>query len=391
MKGRISKWRNLKDNRPLRIAIYVTLGFMMYLAMISNVMPEKLNVRPFSIASKDILSPVTTVDVEATKQKQNEASAAVPAKYSYKQKASLVQIEKANAIYDAAIKIVQSADQQSEDTGGSGDQKNNGGEAPAASSSADTSGKKTDDKVQALKKALSEDVIDHLSDDTLKTLVTTDASTLNIVKEVTSTTINSVMAKQIKWSELEKAKNSVNDIIPASSLTPQVKQAAIEISKNLIVPNYVLNADKTKQARQEAIESVDPVMIQEGQILAKKGQVINHDIYHQIQVAGLLDDSFNPYPYLGLALLVILLTGFLVYESRDITSKVRSRNTYILMYGMVMFVTLLLMKITSLLEEINLEGMVFLVPAAAGTMLIRLLINERLAITSSLVLAVCAS
>lgn len=132
-------------------------------------------------------------------------------------------------------------------------------------------------------------------------------------------------------------------------------------------------------------------MISEGEILAKKGQVINHDILHQLQVVGLLDDHFNPYPYIGLGLFVVLLTAFLIYDLRGLSSKTRSNNTYVLMYIMILFMTLLIMKITSFLEPLGIHGLSCIVPAAVGTMLVKMLINERLAVTSSLFLALSGS
>ncbi|HEU5140007.1 MAG TPA: HD family phosphohydrolase [Bacillales bacterium] len=396
MKAHIPKWRNLEDNRPVRIAIYAALGVMMYLAMLSNVMPEKLNVELFSVAKKDILSPITTKDVEATKQKQEEAAAAVPSKFTFKQQASLIQIEKANAIFESATKVVQQSMAQAKENK---QQANATNETSEPSQSPEIEKKESvkplgtvDERVNALKGRLSGDAIDKVSHETLVTLVNADPAELAMAREVTNTTINSVMSDHIKWSELQAAKGLVKEKVPSSSLSGEMERAVIQISKGLIVPNYVFNAEKTKQARQEAIESVEPVMIQEGQILAKKNQdVINHQIYHQLQVVGLLDDDFNPYPYIGLALFVLLITGLLIYELNNVESKVRSRNTYLLMFMMVLFVTLLFMKTISLLEPLGLHGLSFLVPAAAGTMLVRMLVNERLAITSCLVLALCGS
>ncbi|HET7657959.1 MAG TPA: HD family phosphohydrolase [Bacillales bacterium] len=395
MKVHIPKWHDLKDNRTVRIAVYVALGIMMYLAMLTNVMPEKLNVRLFSIAAKDIISPVTIEDKQATKQNEEAAAAAVPSKYTFKQKESLIQIEKTNAIFDAAVQIVQKANaeqQQSVEKKGSqvsqGTDTNPTTDQPKPKLMFETPGK----RIAALKKELSKGAVDGISEETLATLVMADPSTLNMAKEVADTTINNVMSSHIKWGELSKAKDSVPNLMPSStSLNKDMKNAVIDLAKNAIVPNYVFNPEKTKQARQEAINTVDPVMIQEGQILAKKGQVINHDIYHQLQVVGLLDNQFNPFPFIGLALLVLLLTCFLVYELKRISAKVRTRSTYLFMYALVLFCTLLIMKMISLLEPLGLHGLVFLVPAATGTMLVKMLINERIALVTSIVLALCGS
>lgn len=399
MKVRFPKWHNLKDNRTVRIAVYVALGIMMYLSMFSNVMPEKLNVRLFSIAGKDIISPVTIEDKQATKQNQDAASAAVPSKYTFKQKASLVQIEKTNAIYDAAIQVVQKAksEQQKslEKNGTQTTTRTDSSTFPSTGSSSQKPKYKLDTpdkRITALKNDLSNGAVNGISHGTLSTLVSADPSSLTMAKEVTDTTINNVMSSHIKWGNLNKAKDSVSSKMPSStSLNGRMKAAVNELAKNAIVPNYVFNADKTKQARQEAINSVDPVMIQEGQILAKKGQVINHDIYHQLQVVGLLDSQFNLFPFLGLALFVLLMTAFLIYELTRMSAKIRTRSTYLFMYSLVLFFTLLVMKIISFLQPLGLHGLVFLVPAATGAMLVKILIDERMALVTSMILALCGS
>ncbi|HEX6922657.1 MAG TPA: HD family phosphohydrolase [Bacillales bacterium] len=392
MKTRMPKWRDLKDNFSVRIAIYIALGVMMYLAMLSNVMPEKLDVQLFSVAKQDILSPITIKDVQATKQKQEQAAAAVPSKFTFKQKAALIQIEKANALFESAAKVVERTQEKQQQADAEASNKIDKSEQKKDKSNSKTADSSVEERIKALKGMVSGDIIDKVSHDTLAALVNADPEALAMAREVTSTTINSVMSDQIKWGELSAAKASVEEKVPSSSLNDNMKEAVIEIAESSIIPNYVFNAEETKQARQEAIESVEPVMIQEGQILAKKSQdVINHKIYHQLQVVGLLDEDFNPYPYIGLALFVLLLTGLLIYELNNVTSKVRSRDTYLLMFTMTMFVTLLFMKTTSLLEPLGLHGLIFLVPAAVGTMLVRMLVNERLAVTSSIVLALCGS
>lgn len=397
MKIRIPKWHNLRDNRTVRIAVYVTLGIMMYFSMLSNVMPEKLNVRLFSIAGKDILSPVTIEDKQATKQNQDSAAEAVPLKYTFKQKAALVQIEKSNAIYDAAVQVVQKAKAEQQKTA----EKNGTQSAQGTKSSTSPSTKSNskslkydtpDKRVTVLKSKLSKGSIEGISQNTLNTLVSANSSILVMAKEVTDTTINNVMNSHIKWGDLSKAKNSVSSQMPSStSLSQSMKAAVVDIAKNAIVPNYVFNTEKTKQARQEAINSVDPVMIQEGQILAKKGQVINHEIYHQLQVVGLLDKQFNPFPFIGLGLFVLLLSCLLGVELSKISTKVRSRSTYLFMYTLVLFYTLLIMKILSLMKPLGLHGLAFLVPAATGAMLVKILMNERMALVTSMILALCGS
>ncbi|MFP3339081.1 hypothetical protein R0J91_13970, partial [Micrococcus sp. SIMBA_131] len=104
----------------------------------------------------------------------------------------------------------------------------------------------------------------------------------------------------------------------------------ITVAQQSIVPNYFLDPEQTEQSRQEAIEAVQPVMIREGQIIVEEGAMINREVMEQLRLAGLLDEGFDAVPYVGLALLVMLLTGYLYYFFQDVKSRVRSSNTNLL-------------------------------------------------------------
>lgn len=368
------KWRNLKDSASIRWTLYSVLGLVMYLAMLSNVMPEKIDAGLFSIAENDILAPVTIVDEKATKEKKDQAAAAVQSQYKYKPEASLIQIEKAAAIYEA-VTTTQTNGQQNENT------MENTLQEP----------EQIKKQIDALKKELSGDLIINVSESSLKALLAATPSQLNTAKEVTSTAINGVMAKHITWEQLQEAKMTVEDQVPESSLSQTLHDAVIDIAMAAIAPNNVFSAELTKQERDEAAEAIDPVVIQNGQILAKEGQVINEEILHKLEVVGLMDDQFNPVPYIGLGVLVLLLISLLYYELKGIFSSVRSQNTYILLYTVIFFITILLMKVVSLIQELGIHGLGLIVPAAMGTMLVKLLIHEKLAIVTSIVLAVCGS
>jgi putative nucleotidyltransferase with HDIG domain len=372
----VPKWRNLKESASIRMTLYSIIALMMYLAMLSNVMTEKLDVGLFSIAKKDILSPITIIDKRATEEKQAQAAAEVSSQYTYKQKEALIQIEKTAALYDSIINIKSKMNQQSGDDEGE----------PVGQES-----QTSEEQIDLLKERLSDDLIRNVSKQSLKTLFAAPSSELSVAKEMTGTAVNDVMASHITWSDLQEAKNSVNEKIPETSLPAELHDAVINVSQAAIVPNKVFSAELTKQEREEAVEVIEDVVIQDGQILAKEGQVINREILHQLEVVGLLDEKFNPLPFLGLVALVLLLVGLLYHELNRISSGVRSQNTYILMYAVILFATILSMKVVSLVQEQGIHGIAFIVPAAMGTMLIRLLINEKLAVMTSIVLAVCGS
>lgn len=61
------------------------------------------------------------------------------------------------------------------------------------------------------------------------------------------------------------------------------------------------------------------------------------------------------------------------------------------MFGIIFILTLAILKITSMLQIFNYSGIGYLFPAAMGGMLVKILIDEKLAIHTSIILAVCGS
>src|SRR5690606_29648879 len=121
--------------------------------------------------------------------------------------------------------------------------------------------------------------------------------------------------------------------------------------------------EATKLKREKAKEAVQPVMIRQGQIIVQEGQVINKEIFEQLQVVGLLDDSFNVYPYIGLFILIVFLTGFLAYFIEDSAVRKRNRIRYYLLYTTIFFITVFAFKLVSLTTEL-INGVHYLLPAA---------------------------
>ena len=67
------------------------------------------------------------------------------------------------------------------------------------------------------------------------------------------------------------------------------------------------------------------------------------------------------------------------------------RQAHLLIFGIIFILSLAILKITSMLQIFNFSGIGYLFPAAMGGMLVKILIDEKLAIHTSIILAVCGS
>ncbi|MFA8439568.1 HD family phosphohydrolase [Bacillaceae bacterium YX66] len=372
-----SKWTSIvnrfsfqKNEGFLTALFYLLIALIMYGSLIQSVLPEKMDISLYSVAERDIASPVTIENKQATLQKQNEAAEAVEPEYTNKVETTQTQVEKVEDFF-ASIAKVNEVNASEEDDGA-------------------VEEKSLDEKLTELKEMLVSSAINELSDDTLQAFLTTSSTQLAISKDVIITSVKNVLNERITVEELNQAKDNVEEQIQKANLNSSVREPSIELARAVIIPNFFIDTEATKVKREKAIESVTPVMIRQGQIIVQEGQVINREALEQLEVVGLLDEHFNLYPLVGLAILVVVLTGFLAYFIQERGFTQLNRNRYNVMYLTIFSITIIVFKLVSLSAGLT-SGIHYVLPAAMGTMLIKLLISERLALASALVFAVVGS
>jgi putative nucleotidyltransferase with HDIG domain len=370
-------WKRLREHQYIRAILFCSIGFILYILLLGNVIPETLDIRLSQIADKDIRSPITIEHRTATEERRSTAVDEIGPVYDLKREYAQHQVKKVDDIFD----VVNKAKNMEEEL------------VPGRDLEEEPLGEEEliELQIEYMKEVLSLRRSNGITDQTLIALLDAGESQLQIAKETTTNAVHEVMSERISIRELADAKQEVSNQIAVSTVSNRLLDAMIEVAQFAIIPNYIYDATATEQIRQEAAESVEPVLIREGQLLVKEGEMIDHDIYEQLRIVGLLDGSFNIFPYIGLALLVLLITGMLAYYVNEAQTSVQKNNSHLLMYTLIFIVTVSLMKITSLLEGLEIQGIGFVVPVTLGAMLITLLIHTRLAIYSGIMFAVIGS
>lgn len=366
--------RKLLDITFFRVLFFIILGIVLYTAMYNNVRPEKLNLSLFSIAEKTIRSPGTVEDKKSTEIKRKEARDQVQDVYAVKKEYAQNRVDLITSIFDTASEL---NDELNDET----DQKK----------AADKKEPSVSEKVERLKGKLTSTVNKDLSNQVFSALVQASNQELSIAKDLTVTAINNVMTKRIPADEVENAKKRVEEELKYSTLNDDLRRASIELGRYAVIQNEFYDPAATEELRRQAAESVEPVKILQGQIIVEEGKLINREIYRQLKLVGLLQTEKSFRPFIGLTVLIlIILLGF-YYYFYQVKSSPEKRQTDMLMFGITFVLSIFIMKIISLLQVFNYSWIGYLFPAAMAGMLIKILIDEKLAILTSLVLAVCGS
>lgn len=362
-----------KNDRVIRVIIFSLISMTMFLMLFTNVTPEKLDVEIFTVSEKDIISPTTVEDKVATEKAKNEAAAQIEDQYTYYSVYKETQVKSTEDLFESIVKVNAESLQVGE-----------GENSPLNNNT-------IKGKLEETKSFLPEDIRESISDQTLEAFLSAEPSQLNMAKEITVTAVNDAMSGKIKVGDIETKKEEVSNKMRYSGLNEKLRNAMTETAQLMIIPNYLYDPETTAQKRSEAKEQVEPVVIRSGEVLVKKGQVVTRDIYDKMKLAGLLDQETTMKPYIGIGIIIILLTLLLSYFFRDIQKSARNHSIYLVIYLIIFSLMFTVMKLISLFQTQGAFEVGYIVPVAAATMLIKMLIDEKIALVSSFLFAVGGS
>lgn len=348
---KVSMWISL-----LTLAFYIIVSTMMYV----SVRPEALAAAPFSIAEEDIRSPLTMEDREATRLLKENTVAAIDSQYTIKQEYAAQQIDKVEQLF-ASLKGI----------------------------------KKAEDIGRIKQRLRGTEAADLLQDDELRLLATSSSSVRTTTRDVVITAIEEAMRQRISsdGGEVAEARENARLDIERSALSFSMKAVGKTLTDQLIVTNYVYDPAKTEQLRKQTSDKVEPVLISEGEVIVKRGEVISQDAYRQLQLVGLISDRQSLKPLFGTlivsALMTLLLFGF-ISRSNLRYAKMGKVKLFSLVYLVVILQLVVTYGMAFLADDIN-PALYLLTPTAFSALVLRNLLNERIALSSTLFMALAGT
>lgn len=384
IQNQLAKLRNLLDVPIFKVLLFLILGAILFTAMFNNVKPEKVDLSLFSVAEKTIRSPITIEDRSSTEDKRKEATELVKDVYILKKEYAQNRVDLITSIFDSVSEVHKEAanlaDQEEKDSVDSTEEDSKITEPLAMS-----------EQLSRLKGKLTISETKDLRDSVFQALLKSSKDELSIAKDLTVTAINNVMSTRISAENVENAKKRLEEELRFTSLNSELKSAVIDLGRYAVIQNEFYDPSATEELRQQAMEGVEPVKILQGQILVEGGQLISRDIYRQLELVGLLDNKHSIKPFVGLALIITILLGGLYYYFHVLNVSREVKQNYLLIFSILFSMSILIMKLISLFDQFDYSEIGYIFPAAMGTMLIKILINERLAIAFAIIMAICGS
>jgi hypothetical protein len=190
--------------------------------------------------------------------------------------------------------------------------------------------------------------------------------------------VDEAMRGEIRESQLDQARRRVSTLV-GLELSEVQAEIVSELARDLIKPNSFYNAEKTDEARQAARESVQPVSwtIVEGEIILREGDIVTPLDVEALSALGLRQAEVEWQGAIGTIVFVLLITIVLGLYLVRFQPEYWARwpRMFLLLLLLVLFI------LTAKLMVSDQATRSYLLPTAALSMLLTVLLGPQLAIT----------
>ncbi|MDI3534423.1 MAG: cyclic-di-AMP phosphodiesterase PgpH [Thermosediminibacterales bacterium] len=341
--------RYFKNSLFYAVIIETVLFILLVVIVVSSITPEKYNLKVGDIAPVDIQAPKNAINEVATKKLQEAAADSVPTKYTQNPEIT-DQVE--NNLKNFFQKVYEIRENDSLND---------------------------KERLEELKKSINI----KLNDENLYTLLTAKIEDLKELEKNTLNLVKEILENGIKEDALDKAKTLITSGFYEYNMSRDLTSLGVEIAKNTIKPNMVFDKAATEKSKLEAINSVQPVMITKGEIIVEKGHKITEENLEIMKSLNLVAQDNKAYVnlVLGAVILVALLMTLMLIYIKFFSSSFFKKRRYITLLGLIILTVLLIGK-----GLYQISG--YLIPVAAGSVLIAILLNPRTAVLVNLIMSV---
>ncbi|THF72781.1 HD family phosphohydrolase [Cohnella fermenti] len=387
-------WR---QSGAVRVFLLLLFVLLFYVSLSPRLVPETYDISLGSKSEHDIKAPHQIVDEKATLEAQEKAAEKVDAVYSN------VALHNELLIDEILIRIDQLNQDDQVSTQDKVDiyrrtiperlteyvdsfiQSNSGSTAYSANLLAEM-------KSVVLEQQYS------IPEETFYKMPKLTSDQIDEMRTVSRSIVRKVSGEPI--ADAESARITVPELVNASSLSQRAEREIVqELARFVTTPNRFYDKDATEEAKVQAKQNTESVVIKQGDPIVRSGQVITQELYDRLDKLGLLKEKKNYLPQLGVLLLSLLFVSALVgyrefmaalSSSSSLTSGKRN-NVQWLMLLLIFALNLLMMHLVALAHSDRWPYIVFLAPVALGSMLVTLMLDMHLGIVSAILFSCLSS
>ncbi|MFJ7971367.1 HD family phosphohydrolase [Psychrobacillus sp. NPDC096389] len=370
MKTILLKWREWRNFKYLPFVIILLTAVCMFFLLIGNVKESKYDLERFQLSPDTIRSVKTMEDPVKTEEERERVASEVLPVYQFQDETADNQAAVIRSIFDNVLDVKKNQTEELTEDG------------------ADTSLAKLKEEMDALTENAS---IIPFSDEVLTVLWKQSTPVLRESKEKLSTIVEKALNEPIRTENISSVREKVaSQVTNTFGFSPEYMNILINIARGAIVATEIENDELTELRIEQAKASVEPTRILQGQILVQKGELIDREVYRQIELLGMLTNKTSYKPPIGIGLFVVLTMWILFAQTFRKKEKTINNAKNLVVVAISLIISVLLMKVLQLVAY-NFDVVIaFIFPTAMISIFVYLLVNERAAVITSFVVAAYA-
>jgi putative nucleotidyltransferase with HDIG domain len=358
-------WGQSNTKKVLGVLIFFSITILI---VFSNFNPKQVTLKPDEVARRDIQSNTTSIIIDEAKTEELKKQAADKVQKVYQEDTYALTATK-NEI-NSFFSLVNDIRATGED---------NNDKLQELLDTTNKEGRKVETRNN------SSQLAQYLINATPEDLQQMQATSLSIIP--------GLMQKPITEENLDGVFDQASKQIEQLEYSLQAREIMKIVTINAIKPNLVFNKEATDKAIKEAMDAVKPVQktVKVGEKIVREGERVTPEQISTLEQLGIQRSKSYPLTLVGSAIFVLLIFWLTIEFVRRYYRKIYEDHKLMLLIGLIF---ILILSITRFLTVIKIGEMPdinalvgYLAPVAAGSMLIAILLDNRLAYFFTMIMA----
>ena len=315
--------------RLSRKAVLAILVLCVFGIVAIAITPKSYDLQVGSVPEENITAPREVEDTAATDALKKRAREAVSPVYSKDGAETVTMQEKIQAYYEEIDQVRNHAFVQLDAVSSQWEAAGQIGPAPTIETVL----------TEAFYQELNQLMPEQVDNETLhQLLLATDAQWQTAKNQATESS-NAAFENGVGEDAVALTRDGVQKQLEALDVPDVCKQMAMKPITKYLNANLLYDEDATEEARDKAENDVTPVVYKKGQVIVKSGEEVTESQFAVLQTLGMVAGGFNASLYIGVLLVVVLLTAMGVYLIREKDPDIESKT--LLMGGICIVFVLL--------------------------------------------------
>lgn len=315
--------------RLSRKAVLAILVLCVFGIVAIAITPKSYDLQVGSVPEENITAPREVEDTAATDALKKRAREAVSPVYSKDGAETVTMQEKIQAYYEEIDQVRNHAFVQLDAVSSQWEAAGQIGPAPTIETVL----------TEAFYQELNQLMPEQVDNETLhQLLLATDAQWQTAKNQATESS-NAAFENGVGEDAVVLTRDGVQKQLEALDVPDVCKQMAMKPIIKYLNANLLYDEDATEEARDKAENDVTPVVYKKGQVIVKSGEEVTESQFAVLQTLGMVAGGFNASLYIGVLLVVVLLTAMGVYLIREKDPDIESKT--LLMGGICIVFVLL--------------------------------------------------